>query len=461
MLQTALSTGLLASTCLFVGSSSALAQSALTRPTPGTDLSDGTVSFELPAPAYACCSAFVATALSLDDAGSWVEHGESTDGRCSGSSCSGTLSLSGIEDGRTTYIVVMGNDGSAWRELAASQYEGFAPTSTPPSPNPSPGTFELYAVNGSTPGARLPAGPVTLTFSSPPAGASEVVVRILSDDLSSWSLGGEGGEGGDGAWLTMNGARTLDIPGEPPNGADWFPGRDDLPAFPTDGTTITIISQYDAADGTTVENERTFATGTDDDDDGDDSDDDGDDSDDDDGDDSDDDDGDDSDDDDGDDSDDDDGDDSDDDDGDDSDDDDGDDSDDDDGDDSPVAPGPGSTTGPDLYFLGSSLEDPVADAGDRISVDLSVRNGGNRDVEDVNLGYLISTDATYSTGDILLEVEDIDVEAYEIEDESEQFGLPSNLASGGYYVLVVADYGDDFRETNETNNVIAFPITIR
>ena len=103
----------------------------------------------------------------------------------------------------------------------------------------------------------------------------------------------------------------------------------------------------------------------------------------------------------------------------------------------------------------------MADAGDRISVDLSVRNGGNRDVEDVNLGYLISTDATYSTGDILLEVEDIDVEAYEIEDESEQFGLPSNLASGGYYVLVVADYGDDFRETNETNNVIAFPITIR
>ena len=61
-----------------------------------------------------------------------------------------------------------------------------------------------------------------------------------------------------------------------------------------------------------------------------------------------------------------------------------------------------------------------------------------------------------------LESEDgSDLEAYEVEDESEEVPLPYNIPRGQYYVLLVIDHYDYVSEHNEGNNVEAVPITIQ
>ncbi|WP_272972668.1 CARDB domain-containing protein [Croceibacter atlanticus] len=106
--------------------------------------------------------------------------------------------------------------------------------------------------------------------------------------------------------------------------------------------------------------------------------------------------------------------------------------------------------------------DEVANAGDRISLEYVMRNLGNYDVEDPVVSFYLSEDPIVGGNDYFLESEDgSDLEAYEVEDESEQVPLPYNIPRGQYYVLLVIDPYDYVSERNEGNNVEAVPITIQ
>ena len=106
--------------------------------------------------------------------------------------------------------------------------------------------------------------------------------------------------------------------------------------------------------------------------------------------------------------------------------------------------------------------DEVANAGDRVSLEYVMRNLGNYDVEDPVVSFYLSEDPIVGGNDYFLESEDgSDLEAYEVEDESEQVPLPYNIPRGQYYVLLVIDPYDYVSEGNEGNNVEAVPITIQ
>ena len=70
----------------------------------------------------------------------------------------------------------------------------------------------------------------------------------------------------------------------------------------------------------------------------------------------------------------------------------------------------------------------------------------------VFIGFVLSDDDQYDSGDDLLEIETITIDRDEGEEESEQVSLPGAVAAGCYTLFVVADYYDVYAETNEANN---------
>ena len=114
-----------------------------------------------------------------------------------------------------------------------------------------------------------------------------------------------------------------------------------------------------------------------------------------------------------------------------------------------------TTSGVDFAVTSGSLEDTSAVPGARVTVDYRIANVGTRNSNDVEVAYVLSKDATLSTDDTVLERETLgDFDAGDIEDESEQVTLPSNIAAGVYSFFVVADYPNHYAENNETNNVL-------
>ena len=104
--------------------------------------------------------------------------------------------------------------------------------------------------------------------------------------------------------------------------------------------------------------------------------------------------------------------------------------------------------------------DRQAEAGDRVTVDYVVRNRSNVEIEDIRVGFYLSTDRTFSSDDTFLEEEEVDVDENESEDDSEQVSLPTSVADGDYFFLTVLDPDNQISETNEANNTDASPITI-
>ena len=87
--------------------------------------------------------------------------------------------------------------------------------------------------------------------------------------------------------------------------------------------------------------------------------------------------------------------------------------------------------------------------------------GRSSDVLSVDLGYYLSTDATFSANDILLET---DTSTLNIEDfsdsETEVLTIPINIVSGEYFLLFVTDHLNEFAEVSESNNTEAIALTI-
>jgi len=117
----------------------------------------------------------------------------------------------------------------------------------------------------------------------------------------------------------------------------------------------------------------------------------------------------------------------------------------------------------DLRIYGSiESSDRIAQAGDRVSLDYTISNRGNYEVDDPLVAFFLSTDPIIDQDDIFLEAEDnSDLDPYESDDEGEQVPLPYGIAPGNYYIIFVIDPYDHVSERIETNNTSAAPITIQ
>lgn len=76
------------------------------------------------------------------------------------------------------------------------------------------------------------------------------------------------------------------------------------------------------------------------------------------------------------------------------------------------------------------------------------------------VGYFLSTNQTYES-DVDLEIGDdgSSIGDNDPDDESINWTIPSNISSGDYYILFVADVDAEHSETNE-NNTTSIPVTI-
>ena len=108
----------------------------------------------------------------------------------------------------------------------------------------------------------------------------------------------------------------------------------------------------------------------------------------------------------------------------------------------------------------ATAEDSGGDPGGRVTLDYTVTLTGAEEIEDIGVGFYFSTDQTLSDNDAFSEREEVDAESDEAESDNEQIDIPSSLASGDYFILVVIDDLDQVSETDETNNTAAIPFEV-
>lgn len=91
----------------------------------------------------------------------------------------------------------------------------------------------------------------------------------------------------------------------------------------------------------------------------------------------------------------------------------------------------------------------------------SLKNQGTSASGTSNFKYYLSTDNTYSTGDVLLGTDAVAVlSAGSTVALSKVVTIPSGTTPGTYYILYSADADATVTETNETNNVVSVQITV-
>ena len=99
--------------------------------------------------------------------------------------------------------------------------------------------------------------------------------------------------------------------------------------------------------------------------------------------------------------------------------------------------------------------------GNAINVSYTVQNqGGAQAVHvDIPIAFYLSTDATITTGDIPLGVQNMPVvfQAGGSYSGSKTVTIPTSVSVGNYYVGAIVDYNNIEVETNESNNAFAGP----
>ncbi len=115
----------------------------------------------------------------------------------------------------------------------------------------------------------------------------------------------------------------------------------------------------------------------------------------------------------------------------------------------------------DLVVTSASAEPNSAEPGDQVQVDYTLVNEGTEQAGGSLVGFYLSTDRFLSSGDELLATENVDeVDANSSEDGEETLTIPASTAPGDYFILVVADDGNDVTESSESNNVFDIPFTV-
>jgi len=119
-----------------------------------------------------------------------------------------------------------------------------------------------------------------------------------------------------------------------------------------------------------------------------------------------------------------------------------------------------SAGNPDL-IIQNATSPTSASVGSTIQVSYGVKNQGVGSAVATTTKFYLSTDATFSTNDVLLgsdAVSSIAAGAYSSETSS--ILIANSIAAGNYYLLFTADADAKAAESNETNNVVAKAITI-
>lgn len=103
---------------------------------------------------------------------------------------------------------------------------------------------------------------------------------------------------------------------------------------------------------------------------------------------------------------------------------------------------------------------PAVPAGNTIDLTSRVKNLGNS-TRTSFLGYYLSTDQTYSSGDLYLGNDFVDsllTNGSSLENKT--VAIPMTTSTGNYYILFRADYQGQISERVETNNVVAVPFKV-
>lgn len=119
-----------------------------------------------------------------------------------------------------------------------------------------------------------------------------------------------------------------------------------------------------------------------------------------------------------------------------------------------------SSSKPDLVVLSQSAPSSAA-RGSTISVSCVAKNIGSANAGSSYVKYYLSTNSTYSSGDIYLDYDPVSSLAPNATSpESESFVIPTTLSSGTWYLLFKADANNQVNESNENNNVAYKVISI-
>lgn len=116
----------------------------------------------------------------------------------------------------------------------------------------------------------------------------------------------------------------------------------------------------------------------------------------------------------------------------------------------------------DLVVSNASVDDLTITIGQSVTVDWAIDNKGSGAAASSYAGVYLSTDANWSSNDILLGGESTSALAAGSRDTGENatFTLAKTVSAGSYYILVVADNGKLIGEASESNNVWAQKITV-
>ncbi|RAK66795.1 CARDB domain-containing protein [Hymenobacter edaphi] len=115
----------------------------------------------------------------------------------------------------------------------------------------------------------------------------------------------------------------------------------------------------------------------------------------------------------------------------------------------------------DLQIQQATLTPTTTSAGSSVYATCSIYNAGTTFAASSNVGYYLSSNTTLDAADTYLNY------AYGStlsggfsSSRAMSLTIPTNTATGSYYVLFVADYQGQVTETNETNNVASVALTV-
>ncbi len=115
----------------------------------------------------------------------------------------------------------------------------------------------------------------------------------------------------------------------------------------------------------------------------------------------------------------------------------------------------------DLSILAFGCETPNSICGAAFYPTSAIANNGNTFLKNITIGYYLSSDTVLNIGDTFLASTKTDyLYSGSYSESNPSLIIPSELLSGNYYILAVADYGNTIEEDFESNNVKSLEIVV-
>jgi subtilase family serine protease len=119
----------------------------------------------------------------------------------------------------------------------------------------------------------------------------------------------------------------------------------------------------------------------------------------------------------------------------------------------------------DLVMENAAIDPNSAELGATIQAECQVRNTGNNTAPQSILAYVLSRDNMPDYDDLVLKTENIGdsrgLPAGATSSHSTELTMPLDIKTGSYYIIFVADAGEEISEPDEVNNFSALPIELK